>query len=517
MPLPKLLANLSTRGRLAVGGAVLGVVVVALLLLSLASRPSWATLVTALDPAQTGKLTAALDERGVRYEIRNNGTALAVDKRDVAQARIAVAENGGVTGGTQQGFELFDSQKLGSSQMQQQVTYQRALEGELGRTIEQIDGVGGATVQLVLPDANDRLLSEDAPKPTAAVLLSGTSDPDPAAVRGIARLVASSVKALKPADVAITDGGGRLLWPTAGGEDGGGGSGGAATAKQLAAQRYQRQMESSLTSVLAQTVGPDKARVRVSADVDADEATQEQLRYGRRRVPLKEKTDDEQMEGGATAGGASGAAANVPGYAATGNAGGGDSRYRHRSGEREFGVDKTVTRRKLAAGGVRKQSVSVLVSDAVPAAQVPAIRDAVAAAAGIDRARGDQLVVSRLPFAKPPAPPAGATLPGGILSWVKWLVLALGTIAFLVLVARHLRRREREALAAPGWLQELDGPRPLRDFVPEPTVVTPVAEATAFEEPPALVASGARRQIEELAEREPARVAQQVRHWLAEE
>src|SRR3954466_15380328 len=117
--------------------AVLGVSAVAILaiaftMLKIATPPSYALIAGGLDPAETGKITAALDEQGIGYELRNNGTALAVQKTSTAQARIALAGQGVQTpggGGGQPGYELLDQSKLGASQFQQQVTYQRALEG----------------------------------------------------------------------------------------------------------------------------------------------------------------------------------------------------------------------------------------------------------------------------------------------------------------------------------------------------------------------------------------------------
>jgi flagellar M-ring protein FliF len=511
MPLPKVLQTLSTKGKIAVGGAVLAVLVVGYMMFSLASTPGYTTIVSGLNPADTGKMTAALDEKGVAYELQNNGTALAVVKKDVGLARIALAESGGVAGGAvQPGFELFDKQKMGSSQMQQQVTYQRAIEGELARTIGQIQGVSGATVQLVLPDENDALLSENAPQASAAVLLTGGNDPDPSAVQGIARLVASSVKSLKPDKVTITDGAGRLIWPTG---DGGAASGGANLAKQSAALKYQTTMEASLASVLAQTVGPDKARVRVNADIDADQAQQEQLKYGKNSVPLKESTEGEKMDGGSGAtGGTAGASGNVPGYASSGGSTGGKSKYQKTSGNREFGVDKTVTRRTIAAGGVTKQSVSVMVSDTVPAAQIPAIKSAISAAAGIDTTRGDVLTVSRMAFAKPPAAVAGPAIPPGMLGYAKWGALALGLIVFFVLIARHLRKREQEALASPVWLTEIEAPRSLRDLEAERA-----AAQARMAAQPALAAPASRTRMEDLADQDPGAVATQVRHWMTED
>src|SRR5919112_2641442 len=185
-----------TKGIFAVSTvAVLGV---AFLLLRIASAPSYQLLSSGLDPAQTGKVTAALDAQGIGYELRNNGTALAVEKSQTAQARIALASAGLDSGSDNQpGFELFDKQKLGSSDFQQKVTYQRALEGQVAKTIEQVQGVNGAQVRLVL--AEDQLFSDNETPATAAVLLANSSNQlDPGAVRGIAQLVSSSVKGLKP-------------------------------------------------------------------------------------------------------------------------------------------------------------------------------------------------------------------------------------------------------------------------------------------------------------------------------
>src|ERR1044072_1000295 len=116
--------------------AILGVsfvagLAIAFIMLKVATAPTYSLFASGLDPAQTGKITAALDEQGIAYELRSNGTALAVDKAGAAQARVALAAEGvGVAGGTDEGWQLFDGQKLGASEMQQKVPYQRALEGE---------------------------------------------------------------------------------------------------------------------------------------------------------------------------------------------------------------------------------------------------------------------------------------------------------------------------------------------------------------------------------------------------
>src|SRR5215208_6821420 len=268
-----LIQNMTPKGRLMAGGSILAVVLVAFLMMRMASAPSYTTVMAGIDPKQTGKITAALDAKGVKYDVRNNGTAVAVDKSQIGDARIALASKG-LPSSAQPGYELLDKQKLGASDFQQQVNYQRALEGQLAQTIGQIDGVGGATVQLVLPQ--DQLFQDQQSAAKAAVLLSGQgSNLNPGAIRGIAQLVSGSVKGLKQNQVSITDSSGQLLWPSAAG----GASDGqmAATTKQAAEARYSQGLESNLNAMLAQTLGPGKAQVQVHANLNMNQATRDQL------------------------------------------------------------------------------------------------------------------------------------------------------------------------------------------------------------------------------------------------
>src|SRR3954467_5355299 len=204
---------LPARSKGIIAVSAVAILAIAFLLLRVAGAPSYTILSSGLDPAQTGKVTAALDEQGIGYELRNNGTALAVEKAQVAQARVALAGQGvSLDAGSSKGFELFDEQKLGASDFQQQVTYQRALEGEIARTIGTVQGVTSPQVQLVLPE--DDLFADEASPATAAVMLGNSGDTlEPGAVRGISQLVASSVKGLKTENVTITDASGALLWP----------------------------------------------------------------------------------------------------------------------------------------------------------------------------------------------------------------------------------------------------------------------------------------------------------------
>src|SRR3954465_12999305 len=506
MPFRTLLANTTPKGKAVMAASVVGVMVLMLVMFKVASAPSYTTMLTGLDPAETGKITAALDAGGVGYEIKNNGTALSVVKGQVAQARIALAEKG-LPGKGQPGFELFDKQKLGASDFQQKVTYQRALEGQIASTIGQVQGVSGAQVSLVLPE--DQLFSEEQSPATAAVLLSGSStNLDPSAVRGIASLVSSSVKGLKPQNVSITDSAGQLVWPKSEATAASGG-----TANKLSTQsRFNTSLQGGLDAMLAQTVGPGKAHVQVSSDLNVDQSTLDKLTYAKKGVPLKQTKENERLRGGgSTAGGAAGSSSNLPSYAASG-AGGSNSNYNRTSPQTDFGVDKTVQRTKVAPGQINRLSVGLVVDKSVPPAQVAQLKNAVSAAAGIDAKRGDVLNVSQVAFAKPAATaPVAGPLGGGMLAYAKDGAAGLGLLAFLFFVMRHLKRRVRESLGEPTWLRQIEAPTTLADLEAGRTTRIP-AMAADMPGP-----SATRLSAESIADKDPERVAQQIRTWMEED
>jgi flagellar M-ring protein FliF len=496
-------ANMSPKGWVKIGVGAAAVVVFLFFMMQLASAPSYSTLLTGLDPAQTGKITSTLDTKGIGYQLQNGGTALAVDSSKTSQARVALA-TAGLLGNQQPGFSLFDKQQLGSSNFQQQITYQRALEGQLAQTIQSIQGVSSAQVQIVLPNPQDQLFSAQAQPTTAAVLLSGSTALDSASVRGIAQLVASSVPGLQVGKVTITDSGGQLLWPS--GESG---SGGTLVSKQAAQARYDSMMAAQLNAMLAQTLGPNKAYVQVNADVDANQVNSDSLTYKGKPIPLAQTQNTETLTGGGTtAGGAAGTAGNIPGVAAAGT--GSASKYNHKQTSTTYGVNKNVTHEIVAPGAINRQSVSVLVDSSVPKSAIPTLQAAVSNAAGIQNKRGDTVSFGQIAF--PKIPTATTAKPSPIMGYAKYGAVALGAILFLFFIARLLRRRENEPFAGnPTWVRELEAPRPLAALeAAEGGQPTRVAQLNT----PVNVA---KRQIEDLVERDPDRVAQQVRAWMSED
>jgi flagellar M-ring protein FliF len=506
------LAKLPGRSKAVLGLSVLAVIVVAFVLLRIAGAPAFTILSSGLDPAQTGKITAALDEQGIAYELRSNGTALAVDKAQVAQARVALAAQGvAVSGGSDEGWQLFDDQKLGASEMQQKVTFQRALEGEIAKTINGVSGVSGAQVQLVLPE--DDLFADTETPATAAVMLGNPADTlESGAVAGIAQLTASSVKGLKKDQVTITDSTGQLLWPQG---DAAGGAGGAGSSKQAAEARFDRALEANLNSMLTGTLGAGKARVTVNADLNVDQVKRNELKYAKKGVPQTVKTESEKLKGGsASAGGTAGTGSNIPTYSGGNGAGGSaGSNYQRKSKEQSVALDKTVSETIVAPGAVNKLNVALLVDKSVPAATVKSLEASIGTAAGIDGARGDAITTTQMEFAKAEVPKAGP-VPTTMLGPIKWAGLGLATLLFLFFTRRALKKREGEALGTPAWLTDIEEPVAL-SALEQQTRELGVGEATI--QLPPRVPDTSLRQLDQLMEREPERVAAQVKQWMADE
>jgi flagellar M-ring protein FliF len=505
-PAAQLASRMTPRGWLIAGGATIGAILFIYLFVHTVSQPSYTTLVSGVEASQTAKMTSTLSAQGISYELQNNGTAIGVPSNEASKARVALA-GANLLGGSQEGFRLFEKQSIGESNFQQQVTYQRALQGQLAETIDSVQGVSGAQVELVLPSSQNQIFGEDQNASSAAVLLSGTSALSQGSVRGIAQLVTSSVPGLQLSKVTITGASGELLWPAAGG------AGAAGTDLQEAQQRYDQTMAASLDAMLAQTLGPGKAQVLVYANMNVNQTTKESLEYGKTGTPTQQSKNIETLTGNGTGAGGVTGTANLT-AAATGA--GGKSNYKHETTNSALGVNKTVTHTTVAPGAVESQHVSVLLDKSVPASALPAIREAITNAAGIQAKRGDTISIGQVAFTKSTTTAAAASP----LADVKYVLLGLGAMIFLFFTTRSIRKREKGPIEEPVWLRELDAPMRLseleRETAPRPAPVPAMAAATANGGDGADGGDSIRRQVERLVDSDPDRVAQQLRTWMQE-
>ena len=512
--MPTLLTTLSARGKLVLGGGAVAAVVLVFAIVSFAKRTSYAPLATELDASASADLTSALKEDGIPYRTGDNGRAVLVARERLDDGRALLAQEN-LLGGGHVGWEVFDKAKLGTTEFQQRVNYQRALQGEIARAIERIDGVEQATVNLALPEK--RLFEREQQPPTASVLLTldGGLAPAPSQVRGIARLVASAVEGLDTRNVTITDSEGSLLagaGTAAADEEPGGG-------KLAAQQAYEQRLEAGLNAMLARVVGEGKATAEVSAELDWDRTHVESETWGRTRVPLTSTSESERYQGSrSAAGGPAGIVGDVPSYAAGGGSSSG-GRYDRKNEQTQYAVDKTLTKRELAPGAIKRQSVAVLVDAAVPAAKLDSIRRTVEAAIGYDAARDGVVAVERMPFAadqtaREPAARAGREL----APLVKPGAIAAAAAVFLVVAAMGLRRKQRAVLAWPVAATEPLPAAPGRPVLEPAPSVDDLADRVR-EQALAREAHG-RRELEEhvaeAARANPDQSAQLLRTWLSD-
>jgi flagellar M-ring protein FliF len=512
-----LINSMSLRGKITLAACALAFLAASVFIVKMASKPSYTTVMTGVDPAKTTQITTALTAAGVPFELQNGGTAIAVQKGKETAANVALASKGLNTGTTQPGFEILDRQKLGASTQQQQVAYQRGLEGEIANTISQIDGAQGATVNLTL--GQDNLFADESQPATAAVLLpSDASSMDPASVKGIANLVASSVPNLKSSNVTITDGTGAMLWPT--GDGSGDGTGGSLPSKTAAEAKYNASTASAVQAMLDRTLGVNKAQVMVHSDLNVDKTDLQKLQYDPKNVVAAEsrKTDESLRGTGATSGGSSGTASNLPSYAANGGASGsGNNNYKNKTEDTTNAIGKTITKTTVAPGTVNKMDMSLMLDKSVrlTPAQLTQLKASVSSAAGLNTTRGDTLAVTQgLSFTPATAAPKAGPIPAAFSGILKGAGIGLGALMFLFFVTRHLRRRERgELIDEPSWLKSLEAAQPRAELMPMPDF----SSDSGASEVSIATSDPRRQQLDNIIHDEPERVAAHLRQWVTED
>jgi flagellar M-ring protein FliF len=506
-------SKLSTRGWITVGAATLVGILFIYILLTMASSPSYTTVIAGQSPAQTGKVTSALSGAGIPYQLSNNGTAVSVETAKESQARVVLDEQGLLLGsGASQSLESYlGKTSLGESNFQQEQQNTSALEQQLDQTIEGMNGINQAQVLLSVPDDTTDLFSGTTTQASASVLLNTNGSLGTSTVKAIAEAVADAVPTLSQSKVTVTDQNGDLLWPNGSGTT----TGSSLTAKQSAENAYDTQIADEADEMLATTLGPGKALVHINADLNANQQQIQSVKYGKTGTPLSAKLSNESLNGtGATTGGTAGnTPTQIAAYAGTN--GNGKSKYSNKSSNTSYGVNKTVSTSTIAPGKVNQQSISVLVNSTVPATDLPTIRAAVQNAVGFNKKRGDTISVGTLPFAKIPAA-AAASSTTKTLGDVKYVLVGGGVLVFLLFMGRMLRRRETEDFAGkPTWLRELEMPRSLSELEAQTRMVD-LDGPTMVQRLRAPV-NVAKQQVEELVDRDPERVAQQIRQWMTED
>lgn len=421
------------------------------------TAPPMSLLFSGLDPRDSAEIVAKLDALAVSYRLEGDGTTILVPKDRALRLRMEMAGDGLPSGGSV-GYEVFDDQDaLGATSFLQNVNMTRALEGELARTIRALDVVDQARVHLVIPKRE--LFARDTGEPSASIVVRPRGELTRHQVKAIQNLVAAAVEGLLPARVSVIDDKGQLL---AGGLGGDGAAGGGSSGEERTTafeDRLRRQIEEIVSSV----VGPGKARVQVTADIDFATVTRESVTFDPDGQVIRSSQSQTTTET------ASDTAGGTPDTVTVTNslpdaAGGGDGTQQ--SSENKATTSESVNydisserKTEVQEGGrVRRLSVAVVVDGSYTVAadgtrsyaprgddEIKQIAALVRSAIGYDEARGDKLEVLNMRFAEIEVAPLGpeeepflGLSKDDLLRLVEMGMLALVAILMILLVFRPL-------------------------------------------------------------------------------
>lgn len=498
-------------------------------LIAWASRPEYRPLFTNLTESDAAAVTAKLDERKVPYQLSHGGSTILVPRAEVDALRLQMAHER-VLKGTNVGFETWDESPLGMTESLMKVKRQRAMQGELERTIMAMEGVEAARVHLAQPEKSPYLDTQRETTAAVTLKLKPGRRLSPAQVEAITYLVSYAVEGLLPQNVSVMDSDLNLLTgardPATGAPD--------FTAKHAEMQRQQEErIKSDIQTMLAQVLGPNKSVVRVRAEMDFDRTkttkkTVQPAENGK-GVPTMETEKEETYKGtSAPPGGVPGAtsAASVPTLLARAQSNVNNS-LTSRQTSTQYEVSTESQTIDKAVGTIKRLTVSVVMNHLPQNKTVQEMQAMVASAAGVNPARGDLVNVSVMPFDTTHLTAEKQALEkaqkqefyltvarGALMGLVVLVALVVGSRLFAPAVRRDAARvlelpegralPEAEGVRLPSAGEEATLPE--IPVMPEPEIepLEPLEPAMTEEE----------MQLHRLAKEHPQEVARLLRIWL---
>lgn len=390
-----------TNSQRATLGAAFVAVAVALFAVSrLAGQVPMRSAYTNLDATQASEIVDEIRAQGIEYDLVDNGRTIRVPDDQVDAVRLAVASQG-IAISAQDGWGILDGQGITSSNFEQRVGYQRAMQGELEKTIEGLDGVQSANVHLVMPE-DDLFTNDDVMASAAVVINSGSSTIGAEQVTAIVNLVSSGVEGLTVENVSVTDSSGRVLHSP--GDDPSLGLEGDSQLRMTA--QWELALENDIEAMLSKAVGPGRADAKVQVDLDFSQSNTvattytEVLTEDGEQVALNEDSRHEVFGGDGAAqevGVLETEVSEIDDEGSTLDTAA--DNYLLDTKNHDFAVNEVISETRQAPGQIRSLSVAVLLDEAAADAEVLAeLESLVAGIAGINTERGDLLTVKVVPF-----------------------------------------------------------------------------------------------------------------------
>jgi flagellar M-ring protein FliF len=390
-----------------------------------------------LDPAEASSIVDWLQEHDLPYQLQDQGRAVYIPAAEVYATRLKLA-GAGLPKGQGVGFEIFDEQRFGVTRFTQRVNYQRALQGELARSVSSLNAVKAARIHLALPEREFLRQRQKKAKASVVIELEPGQALGESQILGITHLVSGSIEGLEQGQVTVVDAQGRVLSDGQPGDQGPSLSPKKLEYKQAIEKRYEQQGQALLDRVF----GPNKAMVRVTAQVDfVQRHTTQELYDPDSIVPRSEKTTERSPSGG-TEGQAEAQASGQSSSTETIN----------------YEISRTVNEISKDRGEIKRLSVAVLVGQQSLEAQgeqgeakgdVQSIDRLISTALGLNKQRGDSIEVVAMPTHAQPLAKAQAGSSISVYQFmplIKYALLALALVLVYLLLIRPMLRNVRGGL-----------------------------------------------------------------------
>jgi flagellar M-ring protein FliF len=435
---------------------VLTCVLTIVLLTRWAARPEMQLLFGNLSLEQASKIADKISEQNIPYEIRGGGSSIFVPAEKVHELRALAAREGLLPRSGEPGYEIFDNEKLGVSPLVQKMNYNRALQGELARTIQVFDGVQSARVHIVRPEQTLFTGSEQKASASVMIQLKPGWRLSPSTVAAITNLVAGAVEGLSPEQVTVADSQGHILTQA-----------GKLDPHAAGANTYleyqnavETEMANRLQQALERVLGPNRSTVMVKASLDMNSESIVRKTY-EKGIPVEETIDETSTIKQPAQGGEEGSSAPA-------------STEKKGTTTTQYQLPETITTQTKIPGRVTAWSVSVIVDLSKPTAENPAsgtdqtsqspspetenallmsvedVKEIIRTAIGPELLSEQNLTVKHVPFYRPPV----EVIPAGP-NWDRWIEIArqssMGILAVsALLVLRIFTRAAVKAAAQPA-------------------------------------------------------------------